>query len=281
MNEVAILLSTYNGEEYITQQLDSLLSQTYKGWHLFIRDDGSSDTTYKIIKDYEQKYSSKISILPSAENLGCARSFLNILEKVDAKYYAFCDQDDVWDDKKLEVLINKLKKEENINPELPLLCCCDALVVDENLELQYSSLWAISKLHPRKINSNKDLILYFNVAPGCSTVFNKKLKDVYESMHISPNIMHDKLCNVIAVKHGKLLYVDAPLVNYRQHSKNVIGAVAIDNSYFKSKRKNIKETFLKQLELYRIIKFFTKISLPRYYVMKLYYNIKRANNEYR
>lgn len=281
MNEVAILLSTYNGEEYITQQLDSLLSQTYKGWHLFIRDDGSSDTTYKIIKDYEQKYSSKISILPSAENLGCARSFLNILEKVDAKYYAFCDQDDVWDAKKLEVLIDKLKKEENINPELPLLCCCDALVVDENLDLQHSSLWAISKLHPRKINSNKDLILYFNVAPGCSAVFNKKLKDIYENMHFSPNIMHDRLFNVIAVKHGKLLYVDAPLVNYRQHSKNVIGAVAIDNSYFKSKRKNIKETFLKQVELYRIIKFFTKISFPRYYVMKLYYNIKRANNEYR
>lgn len=111
--KIHILLSTYNGEKYLKAQLDSIFEQTYKNFVLFIRDDGSSDHTVEIIQNYRKQndfIASRIRFV-KGKNVGWQRSFWLLLEQSKgAKYYAFCDQDDVWLPQKLEAAIDMLEK---------------------------------------------------------------------------------------------------------------------------------------------------------------------------
>ncbi len=100
---VAILLSTYNGQLYLKEQIDSLLDQTYKNWCLFVRDDGSSDDTLQIISTYAKKCPERIVLLTDNRgNIKPAASFMQLLSMVDMDYYMFCDQDDIWLSTKIE-----------------------------------------------------------------------------------------------------------------------------------------------------------------------------------
>ena len=110
---IAILLSTYNGEKYIKEQIESLLDQTIKNWFLVIRDDGSHDKTVEILKEYSTSYPNKIFIDGSVrENLGAGKSFMHLLKITHADYYMFCDQDDVWMPDKIERTLAKVKAME-------------------------------------------------------------------------------------------------------------------------------------------------------------------------
>lgn len=107
--KVAILISTYNGEKYLKEQMDSLLNQTYKNIDIYIRDDSSTDGTIKIIEEYI-KNTSNIKLI-KGENLGFVKSFFELLKEVrEADYYAFCDQDDIWMEDKIERAVEFLSK---------------------------------------------------------------------------------------------------------------------------------------------------------------------------
>ena len=100
---VAILMSTYNGERYLREQIDSLLNQTYKDWKLYIRDDKSTDGTVSIIEGYVRVYPDQIVYKSDGfGNLGAGCSFMQLLSSIDSDYYMFCDQDDVWMEDKIE-----------------------------------------------------------------------------------------------------------------------------------------------------------------------------------
>jgi glycosyltransferase involved in cell wall biosynthesis len=92
---IAILMATYNGEKYLGEQIDSLLAQTNMDWQLYIHDDGSTDNTQAILQEYAQKHSN-IHILEYESQRGAMKNFLSLLQRVEADYYMFCDQDDVW-----------------------------------------------------------------------------------------------------------------------------------------------------------------------------------------
>ena len=110
---IAILMSTYNGECYLKDQIESILSQTYKDWILYIRDDGSTDRTIRIIKTYVGNYPDKIIYeYDRLGNLGSGRSFMKLLSSIDSDYYMFCDQDDVWLPSKIEKTYLKMKSLE-------------------------------------------------------------------------------------------------------------------------------------------------------------------------
>ena len=112
MNKIFILLSTYNGEKYLKEQLDSLFSQNYKDFKLIVRDDGSTDKTKEILNSYD------IELLSSCENLGVKKSFETLLkyayENSDAEYFMFCDQDDVWNNDKIEKTLEEMKRLEKL-----------------------------------------------------------------------------------------------------------------------------------------------------------------------
>ena len=201
---IYILLSSYNGEKYIEEQIRSLINQTYKNWKLLIRDDGSSDTTLDIIKKLE-KTDKRISLIKSNGNLGSCQSFLELVaytkKHFKPEYIMFCDQDDVWLKNKIKNAISLMKEKEKIEPEIPILIHTDLIVVDENLKIISKSLWKYQKTNPDK---NKfRLLLNVNVTAGCTMLLNKKLIDkIYNGPNNSS--FHDAWITLIAAAFGKI-----------------------------------------------------------------------------
>ena len=129
--KIAILLATYNGEEYIGELLDSIMSQSMQDFVCYIHDDGSTDRTTDIIKTYLQNYKDKIVVLDYLSKKGCTNNFLSLAQHVSHEYVMFCDQDDVWKNDKIEKTYKKIKQMENDHPGVPLLVFTDLSVVDE------------------------------------------------------------------------------------------------------------------------------------------------------
>ncbi|CAM2876264.1 rhamnosyltransferase [Streptococcus acidominimus] len=215
--KVNIVMSTYNGEKYLADQINSIQKQTFKDWHLFIRDDGSSDNTPSIIREIAQK-DSRVHFINDGqdENYGVIKSFYHLVKHTSADYYFFSDQDDVWLPEKMEVT---LKRAQNEASNTPLLVYTDLTVVNENLEVLQESMIKAQSHH-----ANTELVqeLTENTVTGGTMMINKALADkwqVYEDL-----LMHDWYLALLAAAFGKLVYIDKPTQLYRQHDTNVLGA---------------------------------------------------------
>ena len=140
---IAILISAYNGAEYISEQIDSLLAQTYQDFIVNIRVDGSTDGTSEIVDDYVQRYPEKIKRVDvGGENIGCGQSFMWLLEHSQADYYMYCDQDDVWLPTKIEETLAKMKEHDDTgHGNLPCVVFTDAIIVDARMITLFDSLW--------------------------------------------------------------------------------------------------------------------------------------------
>ncbi len=219
MPKITILLSTYNGEEYLKEQLDSLFIQTYKNIEIIVRDDASSDKTLEILKYYD------IKLLSSDVNLGIKKSFETLLryacENSDAEYFMFCDQDDVWNNDKIEKTLEEMQELEKLyGNNIPLLVHTDLEVVDENLKIISSSMWKYEYILPQYNTFNRLLIQ--NTITGCTMMINKELAK--KSLDIPEEaIMHDWWIGLIASCFGKISYLEESTIKYRQHGKNTIG----------------------------------------------------------
>lgn len=211
MYKVQVLLSTYNGEKYIKEQIESILNQKEVEVSLLIRDDASSDKTIEIIGKLADKNNNIIYY--KDENLGPARSFMDLLYKSgEYDYYAFADQDDIWQKQKLISAINMLKEKENE----PSLYMSALEVVDENLNF----------IETKKINGNLSFEgeMIRNFATGCTMVLNKKLCDIIKQYNPSYLIMHDSwITRVCYAVGGNVIIDDNSYIKYRQHTSNVLG----------------------------------------------------------
>lgn len=222
-HNISICMSTYNGARYIHQQIDSLLSQGYQDWKLFIRDDGSSDNTMNIVKGYVLKYPDKINLInDTLGQLGTSLSFGKILEAVDSDYYMFCDQDDVWLEQKIQVSLDLMKTTENGYPDKPILVHTDLRIVNAELKTISKSMWKYQGISP-DVGNDADKVVFQNVATGCTVIINRKAKEV--SLPVPKEaVMHDWWIAINVAKHGKIVYVPDQLVLYRQHPNNLVGA---------------------------------------------------------
>lgn len=215
---VCILLSTYNGEKYLEQQLDSLLHQKYTEIKILIRDDGSKDHTADILKRWQAKYPLLIDFM-QGENVGFAMSFTRLLQTAvkkyyAAEYYAFCDQDDVWLPEKISKAVEKLG---NAPQNIPVTYCSNTRLVDSNLKFM-RMCWKESEVKP-----TKERTLVQSFATGCTMVFNRKAAETYIS-HIPEKIdVHDFLMYQICIFLGKVIYDNESYILYRQHENNQIG----------------------------------------------------------
>ncbi|MFD1483996.1 glycosyltransferase family 2 protein [Lacticaseibacillus baoqingensis] len=215
---VVICMSTYNGEQFLPQQLDSLIAQDYPHWQLLVHDDGSGDHTQQILAEYSQR-DQRIQVRADTPHLGVVKAFLSLLAEQDADYYFFSDQDDVWAPNKLSQMIAVAK---DFEPTLPGLWHCGFVQIDaDGVELPEQN-W-----HLYKDASFKGYLLNNNVI-GCTTMFNRQARDLvvakWAQMDVSALFMHDWLIALIASGLGQVLTVDQPLVGYRQHANNVVGA---------------------------------------------------------
>ena len=227
--KLIVLLSTYNGAKYLKQQLDSLCSQTYKNIKIIVRDDGSNDDTLAIVKSYN------LELIPQGKNIGPKESFSVLLEyalKSDSEYFMFCDQDDVWEEDKIEKSLKKMQELEDQFPDKPLLVHTDLKVVDEDLSVIDNSMWKYEHINPSKNSLNK--LLMHNTITGCTVMINRKLAELAVPIPTDA-IMHDWWLGLVASKFGKIGYVDEALIKYRQHRQNSIGANGFRRDYIINK----------------------------------------------
>lgn len=212
---VCVLMSTYNGEKYIRDQIDSVLIQDGVNVKIVIRDDGSTDKTVSIISDYASKYDN--IILLKEHNCGAEESFNQLcryaLDNEKSDYYAFCDQDDVWDRDKLVIAVNQLKKFDNNKPNLYF---SNLKMVDEKLNFMNN----LYENHSVFINKSKTLVQIFTY--GCTCVFNRTALDYYcrPEQQLS---FHDNWLYCICSYLGNVFYDPNGLIKYRQHEKNLSG----------------------------------------------------------
>lgn len=233
--KISVLLATYNGEEYISEQLDSLMNQSLKDFYVYISDDGSKDTTMEIIKKYMQQYSN-IILLPIHNPTGSAcKNFFYLLKKVDSDLYFFCDQDDVWTNDHISNIVDVAKQMDN---SLPFLIHSDLFVVNEKLEIKNASFFEFSNI--KKYPLSYKYYLVQNNVTGCSMCINNALKELaigtgfQDIEHLIP--MHDWWFALIASRFGDIKFLETKSLFYRQHSDNSVGAKNVKSYSYKISR---------------------------------------------
>lgn len=211
--KVNILLSTYNGEKYLGELLESLISQTYKNIAITIRDDGSTDRTKVILEEYANNNTN--ITLDFSDNLGVTKSFFTLLMDADSdcEYFCFCDQDDVWMDNKVEKAIDVM---DNITNGSCAMYCSHYIVVDERLKPINSAI----HLQPRPSFYNA---LIENIATGCTIMFNNNARSILIRKIPEHAMIHDWWVYLVVSAFGEVLYDPTQTLLYRQHSSNVIG----------------------------------------------------------
>ena len=212
MKKVIVLLSTYNGEQYLLEQLESLREQQDVDISVQIRDDGSKDDTLSILKSYCSKYENFSYY--SGQNVGPANSFLDLVSNAgDADYYALCDQDDVWEKDKL---IHAVEILELNKKDIPKLYHSNLKIVDSNLNFcRYGD--------KRRGKTSRYNGFVESICTGCTMVFNSKLKVLLEKRHPVKITMHDTWIYMVCKIFGEVIYDDNAYILYRQHGHNVIG----------------------------------------------------------
>ncbi len=214
-SRVAVVLSTYNGEKYLAEQLESIVGQDNVEVKLLIRDDGSRDSTVAIVRDFASRHANVR--LTAGANKGVTESFLSALKEADSDcdFFAFADQDDVWDRRKLANAVERLTSVGD--PSAPLLYCSQVELVDARLaHLRFGRML-------REISFRN--ALFQNIVAGCTIVMNHRARDLIVRPSITRDILiHDWWCYLAISALGRILYDDRPTIKYRQHGNNVVGS---------------------------------------------------------
>lgn len=214
MKTVVVLMSAYNGESYLQEQLDSILAQKDVVVRIIVRDDGSSDKTAEILTSYVEGKSPVTFI--KGNNKGAAKSFMYLVRtcETESHYYAFSDQDDVWENDKLITAVRALEM-DNFT-DTPLMYCSRLTIVDENLN--YLGLTRV----PRKPLSFSNALVE-TVTTGGTLLLNREAFELLRNSPMGNIVMHDSWAYLIISAFGRIRYDDSPKILYRQHSSNVIG----------------------------------------------------------
>lgn len=220
---IDILLATYNGEKYVRAQILSLLSQTYEDWCLIVHDDGSTDKTIDIIKEF-QIIDSRINLIQDGIKCGGAgANFLHLLKNYSTSEYAvFCDQDDVWLENKLSELFQVMLL--NSSNQYPVLIYCDGYSWSQSGKILFES---ISQNHAKNLS---EFIMFNGGYQGCSIMMNRCLIEITNNYSGYVH-HHDDLVSLVAHTFGKVFFLNKQLMLYRQHENAVTG----DKSFVKKK----------------------------------------------
>lgn len=222
-NKVAVLLSTYNGEKYLTEQLNSILIQEDVIVNLYVRDDGSTDNTLKILYEFAAK-NINITVF-KGENVGFAESFYSLLKmNIGADYYAFSDQDDIWEKNKLITAIKSIN-----NSKKPMLYYSNLNVFDM---VNNSRYYLYNNEYVKKYFSR---YFYIYNGYGCTMVWNSELMSELKKLKMPKGITHDIWVNLVANSIGNSFYDSNSYINYRVHGGNACGVTP--NSFYKKLKK--------------------------------------------
>lgn len=212
MEKVVVMMSTYNGEKYLKPQIESILTQNGVKVHLVIRDDGSTDATRDILEEYCSKF--RNITLYKGENVGYIKSFMWLVAKVGVEkntYYAFSDQDDIWDNQKLKAAVDMINTEKR---EIPVMYYSDLNVVDKDGAF-------IRKANTWEGNIDKYKISVFIGIRGCTMVYNYHLQSLLQQYSPEKISGHDTYIALLAFWAGHVVYDSNAYINYRQTGENL------------------------------------------------------------
>ena len=226
---VTILMSTYNGEKFLREQLDSIIGQDMQEWRLVVRDDGSTDGTMEILQRYAAK-DKRMQVTADGQNMGVIRSFEYLLQHYGTEgYIAFADQDDVWLPNKLRISIETIQRtEQEYGESTPIAVHTDLIVTDEQLQEISKSYWDYTGIKPHILNQKTEYLTIYNSVTGCTLLLNQAGRKV--SLPFSEKaLMHDSAIAVSIKKEGgQVVPIDEATLYYRQHGDNASGAIKYD-----------------------------------------------------
>lgn len=220
MKKIAILLSTYNGECFIEEQLRSIFNQSYQNFSLFVRDDGSNDKTVTILNNYSKRHDNMFfQEDANCRNLGASLSFMKLLESVDADYYVFCDQDDIWDKDKLKIQLNTIAKHDVKYTNIPIVAFHDLVLMNKKGQIINNSFWSLREIFVESVQFES--IFVKNVITGCAAMINNQMKSEILKCKHQNILMYDHLIALIGYSFGRAIPINKGLILYRDHESSV------------------------------------------------------------
>ncbi|OHD53694.1 MAG: hypothetical protein A2Y33_07170 [Spirochaetes bacterium GWF1_51_8] len=210
---ISIAMATYNGEKYLREQLDSLLAQDYSPVEIIVSDDASKDGTAGILKEYAKKCNLHYTVNPV--NLGFVKNFVNAIQKCTGDFITFCDQDDIWQVNKLTRLLESIGGAS--------LVCSDAELIDGSGKTISMSMFDYTDRHVPSHEELKTYLVWGNFVTGCTAMIRREM--LKSSLPIPDGEKaHDWWFALRAAYGNGIAFVREPLVRYRQHATNTLGA---------------------------------------------------------
>lgn len=224
MEIISVVMTTYNGEKYIKEQIYSILNQSLPPNEIIISDDGSQDNTVKIMHDLLDDFKNiSISIIENKITQGYIKNFKNTILKSHGDYIFLCDQDDIWEIDKIQNTLIKMKDTG------AGIACTGFKIIDamgnyiSNLSQYKSSpICGYENWSTKVKDISLKVLIWGNFSPGCTYCFTKEIKNIYKNL-TNTEISHDFQLLIIGASLNKAIYIDIPLSRYRLHGNNTIG----------------------------------------------------------
>lgn len=232
----SVAFCSYNGEKYINQQIDSILNQTFPPAEIVVCDDGSTDRTPEILKDYQEKYPAIFRLYFNEQNLRSVKNFEKAISLCSHEIIFLSDQDDIWVKNKAEIMLNYFEEHLNID-----VLATNGYCIDENGTVhERHALWDIPRFLREK---NEDRVIDYygiitlsgNIATGASMAFRSKMKEKTIPFPIIKDYHHDEWIATVAAEEGKFELLDEKLFYYRTHKDQQVGGVFFDKTEKKKK----------------------------------------------
>lgn len=219
-DQVHIVLATYNGEKYLREQIDSLLVQTYSNLFIEVCDDGSTDGTVDLVKEYEAR-DNRVHLHQNPHNLGYVKNFLEGMKRSRAPYIMLCDQDDIWQRDKVEVTLHAMHQAEKEETERPILVFTNAVAFDSASGQDRGLFHESSHLNVKKVDTAH--LFMENKCIGCTMMMNQEILAYLDELPEEIRV-HDWWLALICSHFGSIAYLPKATLRYRQHGGNMIGS---------------------------------------------------------
>jgi len=249
---ISVAMTTYNGAQYIIEQLDSIRLQTQKVDEIVIVDDGSSDNTMELVRNYSDKYPEcGIRLEQNETNLGYKKNFYKAISLCSGDITFLCDQDDRWFDNKVEKMYNLLEE----HPEIGVVSSAFVQMDGVGNQGERKSVYLRKLVDGELFCVTIEDLIFHNISQGCAMAMRKDIKDAFIK-HFDETIPHDWIINVIAGMEKKCYYWNVPMFFYRIHDNNTIGL----NDSMAFKKKNTMEVRTKDArQALKVLEFIEKV----------------------
>ena len=228
--KIAICLATFNGARFLPEQLQSIAMQSHADWHLYVRDDNSSDGSAEILSDFAFCFPDRVTIIQDDRGrLGAQENFACLMETVNEPYIAFADQDDIWRPQKLARSFAQLRKiERNHGPDIPAMVHADRLLIDASGREIASSYWQSRGIRPAQFTTVENHY-NFCLAAGSTMLINRPLMNLSLPVPTEAR-MYDCWIELVAHGLGVVDWLDDIALDHRRHGANASGSAQDNNS---------------------------------------------------